>query len=276
MWIHGSNKEALDAAEKYIDSWSSISEEKIPKYIKMNKLHAKTSIIVPVYDTNNNLNIMGVINFESEEIIEFSKQLATEIDKIVKSISVLYTLNHTLTLQTDNTLNQIRYLGMHPHKKSSLHGINFSTKIFLACSDRADQEVMRSVDTILNSFEAKKYLIYSDWRKLCKSGIVISQIIDEISQCKFGLCYLSEKKNEEYVDNPNVLFEAGLIAMMCENNKLDNLILIREESETQPPFDLMSNRILKVPRGSNGKLDKDNFQDQLRKQIEALKINISN
>ena len=52
---------------------------------------------------------------------------------------------------------------------------------------------------------------------MANPGQITDQLVDEISRSQYGICYLSEltnrpagkAKQQKYVDNPNVLIEAG-------------------------------------------------------------------
>ena len=60
-------------------------------------------------------------------------------------------------------------------------------------------------------------LRFSSWAEMANPGQITDQLVDEISRSQYGICYLSEltnrpagkAKQQKYVDNPNVLIEAG-------------------------------------------------------------------
>ena len=106
-----------------------------------------------------------------------------------------------------------------------------------------------------------------------RPGNIILQLLRAIGRCRYGICYFSEPGEDgQFFDNLNVIFEAGMF-----HGKLSTLggssstwIPIRETESPRIFFDLDQERILKVDRKPDGKLDEDAFTKKLSTRIEAM------
>jgi hypothetical protein len=117
-----------------------------------------------------------------------------------------------------------------------------------------------------------------------RPGNIHIQLLEELSQCRFGICYFSEISQEsgeiQYKDNANVLFEAGMLHGRSANTTKNpaNWIPIREESSKDNqnnetiPFDLYSERMITVKRakGKIKKVAKRAFIKDLRESLDEM------
>jgi hypothetical protein len=116
---------------------------------------------------------------------------------------------------------------------------------------------------------------------MAASGNINQQVADAITNCHLGVCYLSARRNGDgadagdglaFVDNANVLFEAGMLYALKQQPGATpaSWIVIRESEELggPPPFDLASERMVIVPRDDHGVLLRDEFQNALRVAID--------
>ena len=88
---------------------------------------------------------------------------------------------------------------------------------------------MGVIKDILYEYSEKIDLIY--WKDISESGIITQQILREITNCQYGICYLSEKTSEDgssYKDDENVLIEAGILSANSRDSSFENWIPIRE------------------------------------------------
>ncbi|VAW57693.1 hypothetical protein MNBD_GAMMA07-505 [hydrothermal vent metagenome] len=274
-WIQGEHGKELFAESTYIDRWSNTNSELIPKYLKKTGNNTLTSIIIPVKGSQAS-KIIGVINFESASYLECTTTIKQELEKLANAIAILYMLNGTFITQKENTKKEISYLGKKSCENVNLLKMISKPKVFIACSANAKQDVMANVINILDKFKEKGTLEYSDWRDMAQPGVIVQHIDEEIKNCLFGICYFSQPIETDnagcntYVDNPNVLFESGLVSANCNESAFESLIPIREKSNDLPPFDLAGIRLLEVPRNGEGKLNIDAFTGNLENRIEAL------
>ncbi len=148
--------------------------------------------------------------------------------------------------------------------------------MFIATSGRADIKVFGEIKTVLDKFSDRIKLVY--WEEISESGNVTQQILDEISRSKFGLCYFSEPatapedKKHKFQDNPNVVFEAGMLQALTNspNAPPTGWIPVREKSSPDVPFDFATERILTVERFQNDELNVPSFQDKLEVRVASL------
>ena len=144
--------------------------------------------------------------------------------------------------------------------------------IFVASSSRADKEVMATLLQILKKNSNKFDFIY--WAELDKPGNIIVQLLQVVSKCRYAICYFSEKGEEgPFVDNPNVIFEAGMFHGRTSTlgGAASFWIPIREEqSNDEIFFDLDQERILKIKRNKDGSIKKGAFETELNRRIESM------
>ncbi len=101
-------------------------------------------------------------------------------------------------------------------------------------------------------------------------------LLAELGTCRYGVCYFSElddtSTNGEYRDNPNVLFEAGMLHGRSDSDaqKPASWIPIREKASSPAPFDFAAERMILVPRTRKGTLQKKQFQELFRKRLDGL------
>jgi len=269
-WIHGANGEELSQEENYIDKWSNADPELIPVYVKKTSNKTLTSIIIPV--RNSQLSkVIGVINYESDSFIEHSNTVKSELERIANSIATLYMLNSTFMRQRENTKKEITYLRKRSQEDVDILKMISKPRVFVACSSNAEQDVMGHIIDVLDKLKEKGTLDYTNWKDMAQPGVIINHIADEIRNCLFGVCYFSDPtENDGYFDNPNVLFESGLVSAKCSDSTFESLVPVREKSSNLPPFDLAGIRLLEVPRNKEGRLNIDSFKGDLEERINAL------
>jgi hypothetical protein len=76
---------------------------------------------------------------------------------------------------------------------------------------------------------------------IADSGAITAQIADKIVKSRFGICYFSEPGQQpsqhKYVDNPNVIFEAGMLHALINSPDAppSGWIPVREDDSPPPP-----------------------------------------
>lgn len=156
-------------------------------------------------------------------------------------------------------------------------------QMFIAASRNADRRVTGEIQKVLDQFVDRMEVVY--WRDISKSGNISTQIIEEISKSKFGLCYFSEPATSgdqkckpgdqkyKYRDNPNVLFEAGMMQALTNspNAHPTGWIPVREKSSPTTLFDFAGDRILFVDRlEKDDAFNDDAFQAALEDRVISL------
>jgi hypothetical protein len=271
-WIVSKDKCPLMNANGYIDLWGS-NLESIPGYQSANQFNIYTSVIVPIRQKNK---IWGIINLESEisswpnVLSNKSDSISKDINSIVEAFSTLTQLYEGSIVQRENTKLAIEDL------KTSLRNEkpkgNGCPKIFVASSNSADEEVLGLIRKVLDQGEFRNRIETVFWKDLHKVGDIREQIWNELHKCAYGICYFSEPntRNEypDFVDNPNVIFEAGF--QHSKSSGKNNWIPIRESNSTSIPFDIAGNRILIVERLDNKSINSDYFSSMLTKFLREM------
>ena len=127
---------------------------------------------------------------------------------------------------------------------------------------------------MLGEFSDK--LEYTDWRMSTEPGAISAQIKKSIAESPFGICYLSERvatrrtEARAFVDNPNVLFEAGMFHARSTASESARWIAIREQASAAVPFDLADNRFVLVPRDKVTGLATERLRAMLASSLSVL------
>jgi len=280
LWITGENEEStLNNCQEYVDHWSDTGEDELPAYRQINsEVNIKTSIIVPIRrDKDNNNNILGVVNFESKEYLKFNKHAEQELKDISYTLGKLFQLFELRRFQKANTLAVVNELKNELNDfTEEFEGYFFERKpkLFFAFSSRGDKEVIGTVkELIMNEFKDELELI--PWDDDKNLGAITPQMLDNIRDSEYFICYLSEKdKNAlHYLDNPNVLIELGLfLGKQIRTGHFKNIIILREEDSQLPlPFDIQDMFTLNVSRfGEDKALNRDAFVSNISRKIDAF------
>lgn len=264
LWIVSREPDGLLAKVSQFEDLLGESEpDKIPPFIDLNNADIRTSIIT-VLQTHDNRHI-GVLNIESARRLKPTVSLKAEVQRIAEALALLYILKRTYKIQkqsTQHTVDNLRRLSDRPLR--DLHSL------FLAYSSQADQEVMSAIRLAVAKFDVQIF----DWGTDTRAGSIHEHIWDSLSRAGLCLCYFSEPEAQggafRYRDNPNVLFEAGIMYALAANESITAWIPVREENSPSLPFDFSAQRILRVPRGQTGALIKDRFIDDLVKWLREV------
>jgi hypothetical protein len=265
LWVVGTQREPLADAPGLEDSWSHQSD--LPPYEPTVERAIRTVIVLPLKRKRR----LGVCYFESTAHIGITDVAKTELQLLADSIGILlelYELNRAQSSMTSAAIFELQ---------ENLESAQFPRltrpHFFVAFSNRADSVVTSIISEVLNQFADR--LEFTDWTQMTESGNINAQISQEIMRARFGICYLSEPAQDarddgvRYVDNPNVVFEAGMIHARTTGSDAaggepTGWIPMRETASSPAPFDFAAERILLIPR-----LDDDNRVDEVRLR-EAL------
>lgn len=109
-----------------------------------------------------------------------------------------------------------------------------------------------------------------------ENGSIYQQLIDAISSCQYGICYLSERDESnsdfQYRDNTNVVFEAGMFHGRKHNSSQSpcGWLPVREENSPPTPFDLLTERTVVIRRNEQHELLVDDLRTSLDLHICKL------
>lgn len=267
LWIVNSTKASLLDANAYEDQWSGIRN--LPIYEPAADAPIRTLIVVPL----RRRRVLGVYFLETQSYISITPVATRELQQLGDAIAILFELWEVNRSQSRFTQEAL----------SDLDGILRTTRfpkltkprVFVAYSDRADR-VVNVIQEVLDQFSDKVEI--TRWDQIRQPGNITVQIAEKIAKSKFGVCYFSEPvkdatiSDKEYVDNSNVIFEAGMLHALTNSPEAQPLgwIPIREEKSPRAPFDFSTQRITYVPRMRSGELNETRFRQNLEKGVREL------
>ncbi len=265
-------------ADGLVDQWRlhAVEDEKtLPPYVSLHDNPCQTLLALPLAHHGQKLGVL-VVEFNRQIILTDSAR--QEVDLIREALGRILWLQDAAMSQQDGTRKAFEQLKVVVTDSTS--SVDPPT-IFFAYPGNSDPTVISSIKrTIVDAYGNRLKL--SAWDEMASPGQITDQLVDEISRSKYGICYLSElpkrpagKANQQkYIDNSNVLIEAGMLYAL-RNSRLSPTtawIPVREtEDWTEPvPFDFVAERMILVPRGNNGKLQGEKFDEELKKGIDAM------
>jgi len=273
-WFVTREKNILNQSTDYVDLLGNYPielgdrNESIPKFAAALGEEFKTSIIIPL---RNEGSIYGIINFEFKEYIEPNEEWIKEFNLLAEAFQILYQCRKIYSMQCSATESIISTLG------ESNPQISIGTPFVVlfspqdGCTD-VKAEVQDVLDRYDNHFEVR------NWQYAQNPGNIMQFVRENALKATLAVVYLSQEKDTrgEFVDNPNTLYEAGLLDGIKETQTtpLKAVILIREENSGTIPFDLQGNRIITVVRiGTDLKLNRDRLKNDLHNQLQAIEVN---
>ena len=290
MWITAKDGRKLNkhtgSSDGLVDQWTgSGNPPPLPPYIDYRGSVAKTMVVLPL---EYGPRLFGVASLEFSDNITISSRAKNTARMFAESLGRLIWLHETNKTQLNDSKEALALLHDNYHSASdAFHG----RRVFLASSgEESNGPVVSTILSVLqDEFSDSFQLDY--WAEERASGGINDQVRAAIASAEFGICYLSERNPDKpggYIDNPNVLFEAGMFQMLHElrDNSGDanaaRWLPIREPRPLSPalPFDIAGDRMLTVPRNTEtGEVDTDQLREDLKKSIyeilDALNIDDS-
>jgi hypothetical protein len=250
-------------------------EHTLPPYIPMHNRPCRTLVALPLKHQGRKL---GVLAIEFERQIPITAGARQEAEFLRKALGRILWLQDAAMAQREGTRKAFEELKNVVSESGS--SVDPPT-IFFAYPGRSDTAVVDAIKRIVVG-DYSDQLVLSSWDQMANPGQITDQIVEEISRCRYGICYLSELaedpagdvRQQRYVDNRNVLIEAGMLYAL-RNSRLAQTgawIPVREgDDRTEAvPFDFVAERMIQVPRGEDGNLLSKEFDEELKKRIDAM------
>jgi hypothetical protein len=272
----GATLDSVDP-KRLVDHWrehSGKDEEQLPSYIHMHDKPCRTLVALPL--KHHGLKL-GVLVIEFDRQIPITAGARQEAELIREALGRILWLQDASKAQQEGTRKAFEEL-----KKvvsDSWSSVDPPT-MFFAYPESSDKNLTNTVEEILQ-IDYSDRLVLLSWNQMSSPGQITDQIVEEISRCRYGICYLSElvedseqENQQRYVDNPNVLIEAGMLHAL-RNSRLAPTTAwmpIREADDRTEavPFDFVAERMLQVPREEDGTLRIERFKEEFKKGIDAL------
>jgi hypothetical protein len=265
MWIVSASAfKNLASADGYVDLLHPNDSREIPQYVDLTDAQIKTSIISMLPHDKNHI---GVLNLESTNYLKPSTVLKKEVEHIRIAIGLLMGLYKTNIIQNHTTNKAIDALG-----EFKTLPLSINPRAFFSYSNKAPKDVVHIINAAFQPYDIE----LQDWQRDYSSGSIPDQIWDNISNSEIGICYLSEPaengSNFGFQDNYNVIFETGMMHCLTKLRRMHKYILVRESSSPNPPFNFTTEKIVFIPRGKDGKLDKEEFLSMLQQTLSQLHL----
>ena len=224
--------------------------------------------------------MFGVLNLEFKDCLPISARGKAAAKDLVAALSRIIWLHETNRTQLDDTRTALHQL--QGGQDTAVDALRRRT-VFLASSSRADASVVQTLRSVLND-DFDEYFDLEFWQEEAAIGSISEHVRTTIASAEFGVCYMSEPAHGDsgpakYVDNPNVLFEAGMFQMLHQlrddpsESEVSRWIPVREGPDltTPLPFDFAGDRILVVPRNSETEeVDTEELADRMRNSVRQL------
>ena len=275
LWVISGDHLSLDRSASYRDQWSELAD--LPPHASPTGRSMSTLIVVPL----RRKRVLGVLCIEARNHIEATDVARQEMQLLGDALAILlelWELNESQSQLTDEAVGDLR--DMITNAKFPKLA---KPQVFVAHSSRADEQVTDIIRRVLKEYEAQVHITY--WNEIPDAGNITTQIGDRITTSRFGICYFSEPADRasdqgivtdrpgtpKYVDNPNVVFEAGMLHALTNapDAEPSGWIPIRERESSHAPFDFATERILMVARTETGDVA-ERFQSELKRRVTAL------
>jgi hypothetical protein len=268
LWIVALSEEPLDSCppSECQDQWSKVTD--LPAHRSPTNRPMRTLITLPLRMKRP----LGLFYLESPHFLVAGEEAREEISLLGGALATLlelWELHETHSDLTGEAVEDLRDLVTNAQFPRLAR-----PQVFVAHPQRADGRVTDVMREVLRQYKARIDVTY--WSDINEAGNVTTQIGEKIVNSRYGICYLSEpavdgNSGTRFVDNPNVVFEAGMLHALANapSGPPSSWIPIRERESPPAPFDFAHERILEVPRLSTGEVA-PNFPTAFQARMDAL------
>ena len=238
---------------------------------------SKTAVVFPL---NYEKQTLGVIDVEFPRLVSYGREAREHMRTLCDAIAIVIGRHRATRQSTEHTREAFSDLRQDLSFDDECGLPTEKEQVFLSYSSRADPAVIGELKRVLRSEKYQNMVSIEDWELDAQPGLITAQIVNHIRSSRFGICYLSEPNpngadgGKRYGDNPNVLFEAGMLHVLRHNRgeSLEGWLPIRESADWSGtvPFNFAGDRILIVPRDDRGELIRELFVDRLERHLARL------
>jgi hypothetical protein len=266
LWVTEKDGEALTADSECVNRWpNSKYSRPLPPYWPFVG-NMRTQIVFPLQYGDH---VFGVLNLETERLLDYTPFAGDELRLIGSAIAIILWLYNTNQNQSHGTRKALEDVARSLSANRNPSPL-VRSKIFVASSSRADDQVIGVIHKVINEYRNQVDEVF--WKNITESGNINSQMLAAINECSLGVCYFSEPATanpKEYVDNLNVVFEAGMLHALtnASTGAPKKWIPVREPQSPKTPFDFASERMVIVRRLAGGVLNEELFARDLRERL---------
>lgn len=272
IWIYAKGGGLLREATSYEDVYGN---QELPNYRAYPREDSRVSIVKPIRDEDDR-RVLGVLTIESREILEFSRGAETILSQLGRIISVLVRSERESRLNSANTLTAANQLLKWAGDSGTFAGLCHKPMVFQTHSTRALDDVLEIISAAVAGISATHQMRHGlgiehrTWQDSTRPNDIMSELLDVLRRSAAGIAYLSEPAEPasgKFCDNPNVVYEAGIMHGL--GTPFRGYLLIREaDSTSELPFDMAHKRSVIIHRDRNGMIsDPRRIETQIRKAL---------
>jgi hypothetical protein len=270
LWVTEKDGEILKEDSECVNRWPhSRYSTPLPPYWPFVG-NMRTQVVFPLQYGDR---VFGILNLETERLLEYTPFAGEELRLVSNAIAIILWLHDTNLNQNVGTRKALEVVARSLSASRNPSPL-VKPKIFVASSSRADDQVIGIIHRVINEHHNQVDEVF--WKSITESGNITSQVLAALNECSLGVCYFSEpvlqaKRGMEYVDNMNVVFEAGILHALTNASigAPKKWIPVREPQSPATPFDFASERMIIVSRLAGGALNEELFARELRERLAA-------
>jgi len=274
IWIHARGGGLLRDASDYEDAYGN---RDLPRYVAYTGEDSRASIVKAIRDDENDSRVIGVFTIESRNHLQYNRSAEKTLKHLSKIISVLARTAQESWRNNENTRTVADQLRVRLDPSGVFSTFCQQPVIFHSHSSRALPDVLEIVsEAVKDISEMTKAchgagFAYQPWSDSTRPRNIVTDLLETLRRSVAGIAYLSEPGDDGFDDNPNVLFEAGI--MQALGSPFRGYLLIREiSSSTAIPFDLAQWRTILVQRDRVDRsiTNREVLEDQIRKALRHV------
>ena len=228
LWIVSGDpgNAVLQENGKYKNLFDLSLSDDLPNFEPSNEdLKIRTSVIFSLKKDKDKPPI-GIVNFESTERLRYLDVNIKELRTIAEAIDILYRSIEWYKSTSKATKSRVEEIT----KLSEFSFWGTERCVFFSYPNDCEKDLVKIVDDFFNSEYCKdKGISLITWKDIRKGRYVMDEIWEKIDNCQAGICYFSDicqnepgEKHEikKYIDNLNVLYEAGMMHALYETREI--------------------------------------------------------
>lgn len=285
LWIVPEEEDKyLNDTEAYRELWSNIPSTSIPTFVHNHDKPVKTAIVIPLFRKAPVLKAhpLGILNLESEKYLEPTEDSKQELEKISEAISILYDLKTVQALQQRGTKDVLKKIIDESQKQFVIE-----PRVFIASANSRESDAFDLIEKAVKEVFTDAGLrppIINDWKKSdSPTSNIPKHIWNEMRSSHVGICYFSEPcqstqecSSAQFKDNPNVLFEAGLMDALeklsnsIPDSRFNGWVLVREQDSPEIMLDLTVFHRVDINRENDEISNSDEVQQKIKDFVKKL------
>lgn len=282
-WVTAKGGGLLKDVNDTINFLDAYGNQDLPRYRAYENEHSRTSIVKTVRSSGEiDSEVIGLLTIETPDVLQRTPRAMKAVEKMATIISIVERVRRATDFNTHNTRRVANELLKNVQQEKMLENLFAKPMLFQAHGARASSDVLDIVNDAVEKIDFRLRnlkepgLDHRVWKNEVDPENIIDTIFGNLLNATAGIAYFSEPSDQgltQFVDNPNVLYEAGIMACLTQQNdtRFRGWVSIREQRSPQFPFDIASKRTVLIERDESGKiLNSATAGDKIRKMLETI------